>query len=160
MFSIYLKKTDQCTSRELSDFKNTLLNRSDINKENLDQRILRAKFLAFYYLESRLIGIGAIKSATPGFRNRILAGQVIQLVADLPESEIGWFYIHDNFRGKGIGSYILSELLKVSLYNHLFAVTSSENREMRHLLTNNNFSFSGEIKLNEEKNYFLYFRNE
>ncbi|MBF9017333.1 MULTISPECIES: GNAT family N-acetyltransferase [unclassified Oceanispirochaeta] len=159
MFNFYIKEIDQCTSQELSDFKNTLLERSEINSENIDKRILRTKFLAFHYLESKLIGIGAIKSPSCGYRNRILAGQDTPSLNELPDSEIGWFYVHNDFQGKGIGGYILSELLKKTPPMNLFAVTEYTNREARHLLAKNNFSFSSEINLNKEKVYLLYSRN-
>lgn len=159
MFDIYVKPPDQCNRREITDFRNTLLKRSDINKENLDKRISKAKYLAFYYLESTLIGIGAIKTASRGFRNRLITGQDVRIVLDLPDSEIGWFYISEDFRGRGIGGYILSELIKQLPNSHFFSVTTSENKEIRHLLSKCGFSFSGEAKLNDKKNYYIYFRD-
>ena len=58
-----LKAPDYCRDLELAQFKNLLCRRPEIDSETIERRILRAHTLAFAYVESILVGIGAVKYA-------------------------------------------------------------------------------------------------
>ena len=77
---IILKEPGCCSELELQHFKSLLCKRSSIEQEHIERRIQRAHILTFVYVETILVGIGAIKYAMPGFRRRVLNGQNISLL--------------------------------------------------------------------------------
>jgi GNAT superfamily N-acetyltransferase len=156
MTGSYIKSPAQCSDREISDFKFLLMKRSEVNIEKIDKRIKRAKYLAFQYIESRLIGIAAIKTATKGFKKRISASLDEIEPFELPDSEIGWLYVSEEYRGKGIGGRLIMELLKSVSSSELFALTPPQNTAMRTLLTNYNFTLIGDVSLFVNNKFKLY----
>ena len=106
-----LKAPALCSNLELEQFKKLLCLRPEIDSRTIERRILKAHTLAFAYVESILVGIGAVKFAKPGFRRRVLEGQKVRLLEELPDRELGWLYVKEDFRGRGdrIGSFLRSD---------------------------------------------------
>ena len=156
---IILKEPGRCSVLELQHFKSLLSQRSSIEQEHIERRIQRAHILAFVYVETILVGIGAIKYAMPGFRRRVLEGQNISLLEELPEKELGWLFVNKDFRGRGIGSAIVSSLIEVLTDDHIFSLTEDKNFTMRKILHSSGLSLYDEIVLENDRSYLLYIKD-
>ena len=155
-----IKEPGCCSERELQRFMDLLSQRTSIDQKNIKRRILRAHTLAFVYVESFLVGIGALKYAMPGFRRRVLEGQSINLLKELPDKELGWIFVNKDFRGRGIGSAIVSGLIEAPADNQVFSLTEDKNFEMRKILHSSGFCLYDEIELENHRSYLLYIKDQ
>lgn len=158
MVDVLIKSSDGCSEKELSEFQALLLSRSDIETKNLLKRMGRAEKLAFAYVEDFLVGIAAVKYATEGFRRRILQGQDVRLLSELPHREVGWIYVKEDFRDRGVASMLLTSLMNEIAGKPSFSLTTADNIVIRKMLTSRGFSFCGGVSLENRAPYLLYFK--
>jgi len=131
---------DQCTAQQIDDFQRLAIKGRQVQAAGLGKRILSAFLLGFVYEDSILISIGALKNPSPNHRSEVFSSAgVADLMTKYP-GEAGWAFTEPDFRGKGIHSNVLSQLLAHSPTN-VYATTKAVN--VPKILTSLGFTEAG-----------------
>jgi GNAT superfamily N-acetyltransferase len=121
-----LLKPVECSKIDLIKFHNLLVKNRDIKRLGLKKRLLQSIVLLFHYEKNDLAGIGAIKKPGFGYINKIYKLANIDKTIYELKYEIGYLYIIDKYRKKGISKDITLSLIEYS-NNDLFAVIRADN---------------------------------
>lgn len=131
-----IKSPTHCSSREIEAFK-TLV---EVNGQVSTMRVPNAEHLAFLHNEQgELIAVGAIKNPTLRYREKIFItnAELPNIPEPQPIYEIGFFSVHPEVQGRGLGRCILHALIEKMPQTPLFATTG--NPKMARLLSENEF---------------------
>jgi RimJ/RimL family protein N-acetyltransferase len=142
---IEIKARGECSTDELNKFVKLVEKGDEVDRCNLSDRVKRAQFLAFSYDESNnLVGVGAIKQPNTTYRNSVFSKAKSNHPPNQYDVELGWIYIEEDFRGRGIGKTIVRELLEKIKDKKVYATTRTDNDTMKHILKYFKFHESGE----------------
>lgn len=119
----------------LDDFIALLRRREQLIMDGLRDRVAAAHTLCSHYVGDTLTGIAAIKHPVGTYRSGIIE----KCGADLPELEIGWFYVEECFRVQGTGKRMMQALMPVTC----FATTMTGNVPMERILSASGFTRVG-----------------
>jgi hypothetical protein len=119
-----------------------LKTRPDVRQDDLEWRVHRALALAFYYEDSSLKGVSAIKKASKSFRRKL------RTLADWSNAsrtkyEIGWAYTALGYRNRGVAGTLLEILLSAYPCLRTFSMVRTENRIAWSVLSKHGYSQQG-----------------
>jgi hypothetical protein len=129
---IRIKSPLDCLPEEKNAFIRLIENGNQVTAKNLDKRVNRAKFLAFYEEADVLVGVGAIKRPYGSYRNRIFDKAESNAIPEQYNVELGWIVVCREFGAHGIGTTIVRDLLGKVEGTKIFATTSND--KMKHIL--------------------------
>jgi GNAT superfamily N-acetyltransferase len=138
-----IRKPAECTKTEKENFA-ALVNESDeVDPDRLAERIERAESLAFYYLNDRLVAVGALKNRKPEYRRKVFAKAGSDNEPEDFPLELGWLYTAKEARGKGLAKNIIAALIENAAGDRIFATTRSNNLPIHKLFEKTGFRRSG-----------------
>lgn len=151
---IIVKSPLDCTTEELENFRNLVLEGRQVTSKGLETRIKNCQALAFYYTDNELVGISAIKRKSSEIVKRTQLKANIKS-ENIPTLELGYSYTKQKFRGKGINKKLNDQLLQLTTGEKVYATT--DNDTMRKYLTDKGFKKQGDSfkgQFNETLDYF------
>jgi len=133
-----------------------LITGNEVEQRTARNGIKRAELLAFHYEKDLLAGIAAIKRPTEDYENLVFRKSKTDMLSEDYRLELGYAVTRENFRGHGICSNLVKQLLQ-RVPKNLYATTRSENTLMQRILDRNGFKktgspYKGKLK---RKEYFL-----
>ncbi|MBL7882794.1 MAG: GNAT family N-acetyltransferase [Bacteroidia bacterium] len=142
---------EDCSKEQLDLFFNTILNGGQIktSEELLIKNIKNCVLLAFYEIENKLAGISAVKIPRTKYKKTVFEKAKVSADEKLFEFEIGYVVTVPEFRGRGVSSILIKELIKRNPSATYFATTKSE--FMPKIFKKVNFVKHGESYLNTSK---------
>lgn len=150
------KSPAQCETDELIDFETLVIKGGEVNPEGLRNRIMKAECLVFLYSDDHhLIGVSALKRPNLSYKQKVFHHAGSSRSANEFTFELGWIFIEEESRQKGLSKLLMEELLKVAGNAKVYATTREKNTAMRK--TNERFGFmqSGSAYQSDEGNYKL-----
>ena len=128
-----VKSPRVCSPEEIAAFLALLKRREEVRDDNLCRRMTRARSLAFHYENGTLAGIIALKKASRAYLKKI------ETLARWRNSigvryEVGWAYVLEEYRNRGIASTLLDLLLSANRDIPTFSVTKTANQPVRSML--------------------------
>jgi GNAT superfamily N-acetyltransferase len=158
----------------ISEFTNMLCRREQLILEDIADRVRTAHTLCAHYADTDphiLTGIAALKRPSWSYRQHLrdMAG----LSEDLPNIEVGWFYVEPDRRERGVGALMMLALmheLKPSIIDEahrpdapvveqeivrVFATTALHNVPMERILERHGFRPIGSPYWSSQGSYQL-----
>jgi len=155
MNEIFIKPCE-CSKNEINQFYAMIKKNENINNIGLKKRIMKAKILIFHYEEEKLAGIGALKYPDPNYMKKVFKSAGVSHLYNSFKYEIGYLYVDNKYRKKGISKSITENLLSFIDEDNIFAVVRSDNK-----FAKNNLYYYGFVKIGSKyigkDNYFELF---
>jgi protein-tyrosine phosphatase/GNAT superfamily N-acetyltransferase len=142
--TVIAKKPSACSGEELAIFKELVLAGGEVDEPGLDRRIKAAVCLVFHFADNeKVLGIGALKSPSDSYKKRVFTRSKSPCKpADFP-FELGWLFIVEEYRGRGLSRKIAEEALKPAEGKNVFATTRVDNCPMSRTNARIGFNRSG-----------------
>lgn len=150
-----IKEPSECSEKEIKDFYQKVLEGGQVDPFGLKDRIKRAALLAFHYEENTLVGITALKRPDETYKKEVFRKAGVSKESDKYNLEIGWAYTTKEYRGRGICSSLIQELIVASVSQNMFATTKTDNLPMQKILKRNGFQKTGKSYLGRTSGYHL-----
>lgn len=150
-----IKSPTECTEEELDEFKGMVLKGEQVEEAKLEDRIKRARHLAFKYDQNQLVGIAALKRPSDKYKQDVFKKAGIPEQAKDYELEIGWAFTEKEHRGRGVSGNLIRGLLEISEPHNIFATTRTNNKAMDRILLKHGFTQCGKPYLGRDCTYQL-----
>ena len=152
---------NKCSTQQLDLFCDVVLKGEQINTsiELLKENINNCFLLGFYEIGGQIAGVAALKIPRDGYKKRVFNKANVKNDESKFEYEIGYVVTLPNYRGQGISSILIEELIKDKMSLNCFATTKSNS--MRKILPALNFHKYGESYLNDAKeilDLYVYYK--
>jgi GNAT superfamily N-acetyltransferase len=134
---IQAKPAADCSDRERDAFYELLKKSKEIVQAGLRDRIdNRGHTLSFVRVGTVLAAVGAIKNPDVGYRNGKFQDAKIlgQHQPDAYPIELGWFYVDESFRGRGLSQLVIRSLTPVFAAQACYATSYAANYPMHKTL--------------------------
>jgi hypothetical protein len=125
------KTGTELTEADLSACIEILKEGERVNIRSAKEELLNAHFVVFLCDADRIVGLGVIKRARPGYADDVSSPKKSHHHFDPGWRELGYIAIRTPFRGKGQSSRIIDELLRC--FDGPLWATTSEPRMMTSL---------------------------
>lgn len=128
--------------KEFLEFEAMLRRARTVDGQDLKNRLVQANRLLFLREGRTLAGIGAIKH--PSLEYRLDIFRRAEVPEPVPTLELGWFFIEERLRGRGLATKMVAQLLQeVPRTQLLFAVVKESNLPMIRALQSTSFEAVG-----------------
>ena len=151
-----VKAPSNCTRDEIKDFTTLAIKGGEVIRNGLEERIDRAHLLGFCYDGETLIGIAALKKPNEGYRDDVFAKAASPCNAESFDKEIGWAFTDDRYRGQGVCSTLLHDLMKDFAHRNVFATSRSTNKGIHRILGRLGFVQSGNAYPGRNEEIYLF----
>ena len=148
-----IKKPKDCSSAELNTFERLVREGGEVEASGLRKRIGQAEQLIFIY-DGECIAVGAIKNPSTKYKYRVFKKSGVNN-PDQFELELGWLYVTENARRKGIGRILMQNIVRALTDKGCFATTREENTSMHSLFGEFDFLKLGYPYKSEKGDYSL-----
>lgn len=154
-----IKRPSECTARELEDFACLVAQGGQVARSGLEQRIRRAKYLAFAYVEGELAAVAAVKKAS-WFYIRDVFGKANEPARGNDfKYELGWGYTRPKYRNRGIHQCLVDLLLENVRDINIFGTTGTANEAIMSILQKRGFVMCGSPYPGKTEAKQLWIRN-
>lgn len=116
-------------------FKQTVIAAGEVNPDTLPALYRRARVICFGRLHGELAGVGALKRPYAKHRARVFEQAKSTLDPQIFDYEIGWFHVLERFKGLGISSHMVEQLMPYRNRAHVYATSRIDNHPMHSALT-------------------------
>ncbi|PNQ76465.1 hypothetical protein BA950_08370 [Erythrobacter sp. SAORIC-644] len=137
-----IKRPKECSDSEIDHFVELVSMGGEV-VEGARARIMRARALGFLEYEHVPVGVAAIKSPLKSYKTKVFGAAGSEYSIDEFSHELGWIYLKENHRGKGLITPLIENMLKEVENTPVFATTRSSNIVMQQILKHFAFKRSG-----------------
>ncbi len=149
---------DDCTCGELRQFEELVIKSGEVCENGLTGRIKKARLLAFYHLDGKLIATAGIKKPYDRYKNDVFTKTKASVDPKDFKIEFGWAFTEEDHRGKKLCPN-LTGMLMSTVNEPIFATTGVCNIIMQRLLKKNGFHITGKPYQGRSSELFLYVKN-
>ncbi|MCD6017710.1 MAG: hypothetical protein K0S53_831 [Bacteroidetes bacterium] len=110
-FTYKIKTPSECTDKELKEFYEIVLKGGKVQKEGLENRIRKCKYLGFCMDDEHPVGTSAIKQPSENYINTVIKDHLINRNASELKFEMGYSCTIPEYRKRGISSELKTLLL-------------------------------------------------
>jgi len=140
-----VKKPSDCSSDELTVFKQLLLAGDEVDNASLVARIQAAVCLVFHFTDNgRIVSISALKTPGNSYRAKVFKQAKSSERADDFPFELGWLFVVEEYRNRGLSRLLAERALKLAEQKNVFAITRIDNVPMCRTNTRLCFQQSGD----------------
>jgi len=143
LVKVTTKAPKRCTSAEIGAFEGLVLKGGEVDPHGLSGRISRADVLAFAYVSHELAGVAALKRPTGNYHASVFKKSASPRPRAVFPVELGWVYVLESQRRKGISQKLVDALLKASGQANVFATSRTDNVPMHRVLERAGFVRTG-----------------
>jgi predicted GNAT family N-acyltransferase len=120
-----------CTPQALTDFEKLVIEGGAVDPHDLGQRIRKASRLLFLRMsDDQLVGVGALKTPSVAYRNKVFANAQATVSPDEYPVELGWVVVAKSHQGRRLSTRIVGELLPFAKNENVFSTTRADERIM------------------------------
>lgn len=141
-YSTSVRKPSDCSDDKIDEFVELVSMGGEV-AAGVRDRIMRAKALGFVEYSGAPVGVAAIKRPLKSYKKKVFASSKSELDIDAFSYELGWIYLKENHRGKGLITPLVQEMLETLGAKPIFATTRSSNVVMQQILEHFEFTRSG-----------------
>ena len=128
-----IKCPEECDKEELVRFKELVLEGGEVPDFGLEKRIKNAYKLIFIYDKGRYIAVGAVKIPESSYKKKVFKKAGVSGGEDKYRFEIGYIYVTECCRGKGVGSILIETIKAAANGESCFGTTREDNITMHKL---------------------------
>ncbi|MDB5874599.1 MAG: N-acetyltransferase [Ramlibacter sp.] len=153
-FFVELREPSACSAPDLDRFKRLVRKGEEVRLQTLDSLVSHALVLALVRVGAEEAAVGALKRPNPLYRKKVFAKAG---VAD-PERfghELGWVYVEEAFRGRGIAPAIVGALVAHLPQASAYATSLEVNLPMHRALELHGFARAGKPYASTRPNKML-----
>lgn len=143
LVTIRVLSPKECSARELESFGRLVREGGEVRAGGLESRIADAKWLAFAQAQDTFVGVAALKSPRPAYRDRVFAEAGVVALAPQFSLEFGWAYVVPPWRRRGVGRALLQHTLDKVAQESVFATAAADNAPVHQLLRSAGFEIVG-----------------
>jgi GNAT superfamily N-acetyltransferase len=132
--SVRVAPPEEFSSAHLDQFEALVSGGGQVDLVGLRQRIFRARLLCVVDVEGECAAVGALKVPWPGYHKRQFKSAGAPGKYEAYPIEVGWVFVEDDFRRRGLGRRVVQELLGGVKRKGVFATVRSHNAPMLDLL--------------------------
>lgn len=141
-YSREIKKPTSLSGSEI-DTLVSLIERGGEVADGVRARIKTAKAIGMVLFDGHPVGVAAIKKPLKSYAKKVFTKASSEANATEFQYELGWIYLKENHRKKGLMRPLLEEMMESASRQNVFATTRSSNLVMKELLTHFGFETSG-----------------
>ena len=159
-FLFKLKAFEKCSTEEISDFVNLVLEGGEIEEVGFNNRIKEnSKLLGFVWQNNELASVAAIKTPLRSYHRRVFrkAG-VSDIISEYP-LEYGWAYTTKGCRRKGLASKLAKLLINSFPDTNIYATAAISNKGSHRLLEKSGFIKIGDPYIGRKRTIQLFIKN-
>jgi len=146
----------ECSNSDLATFESLVRKGDEVDPVGLQQRIRAAAHVALISTDAgQVIGIAALKRRAAEYRQKIFTRAGTGLAPTEGELELGWIFIEEEYRRKGLSRMLVEALLNAAGNLDVYATTREENIAMRRTLASFRFDPTGEPYASKNGDYAL-----
>lgn len=157
-YKIEIKIPSNCNNRKISSFCSLVEKGEEVDINTLENGVKRAKFLGFYYIDDKLVGVAALKNANPDYQNSVFERAGKPELAKNFRYEIGYAFTDEDYRGMCICRNLIRYLITREKSENIFSTVRSKNIAMRSILKRLEFKEIGNRflgRLKEKGEYYV-----
>jgi len=147
IMSYIIKEPIKCSKKELDEFCSLVKKAGEVDPWGLMNRIKKAKLLAFHYEQKAIVGIAGLKKPYEKHKTDVFRKAGIPKEASKYDLEIGWAYTKCDYRGNGICTNLIKNLLKEFESENIYATVRTNNTAMKKVLKRTGFRQIGKTYL-------------
>jgi len=140
---VVTKAPGECSESELAAFERLVLMGGEVQKHGLVDRIRKANKLAFGYVSGVIAGVAGLKHPNANYRTSVFKKSGTELQSTAYSLELGWAYVSDAHRGRGLSGKLIRALLKRSEGLPVIATSRTDNAPMHRALERAQFTRTG-----------------
>jgi RimJ/RimL family protein N-acetyltransferase len=141
---VIVKPPSECTEIERAAFLAYVLDGGEVGSAGLEGRIDRAEKMLFLTDDaSGLVGISALKRPDTAYRDGVFKACGLDRLATQFNIEIGWIYLVNRSRGRGLSLELVDPLLDIVAARPVFATTRVNNLAINSVLPKRGFRLAG-----------------
>jgi hypothetical protein len=106
----------------------------EVEENDLEARVRRARALVFFSVDSDLVGVGALKLPFKAYRDGVFRKAGVPDAASAYDQELGWVFVLPAHQGKGYSRVVSAAIMSQSLRKPTFATTRLDNVPMQRTL--------------------------
>ena len=129
-----IREPDGCSDAEIAAFCCFVRQGGEVEERGLEDRVRRAKALAFLYVSGTLVGVAALKQPNQRYRDGVFKKAKVSQCTALFDLELGWVYVLPEYRGKHYSAVLSAAAKSQSNNASIFATTRSDNKPMQKTL--------------------------
>jgi len=130
---VKIKSPSECTDEEIQSFFNLVKTGGEVNINTLEAGIRRAHLLAFCYVNQKLASVAALKNADQGYQNNVFERAGEPQLAEKFQSEIGYIYTDEKYRGRHICPILVKHLMN-NRADKIFSTIRMRNKHMINII--------------------------
>lgn len=159
-YSVTTRKPADCSSAELKQFEALVLRGAEVIPAGLRGRIGRSACLAWAHDGLRTVAVAALKRPHAEYRETVFRKSGTPELPAGWETELGWIYVHEEHRRKGLARRLIQVLLDGEPGGGIFATTRELNDPIMPLLKEFGFLREGNafVSSNGDYNILLHVR--
>ncbi|QLL11105.1 GNAT family N-acetyltransferase [Pseudomonas chlororaphis] len=143
MSRIEVKSPGECSTAEICDFVDLVVQGGEVEAGGLSQRVMDAEQLAFLRVDGQLVGVAAIKNPNDRYRARVARASGFTHAKDAFPYELGWVFVTPVARGKGYAHSLAEAAISLVSADGVLATSRLENIVMHRVLIKLGFVPSG-----------------
>lgn len=137
-----IRRPKECSELQIDHFVELVSMGGEV-VEGVRARIMRARALGFVEYEDVPVGVAAIKSPLKSYKKKVFGAAGSQYSIEEFSHELGWIYLKENHRGKGLMTPLIENMLEEVGNSPVFSTTRSSNIVMQQILKHFEFKRSG-----------------
>ena len=153
--NLLVQPTASYDDGQRKNFEKLVLSGGQVNKNRLSDRIARAHYLALLYIDDELVGTNAVKN-NPDHRQTVENNSGVSLANHEYLGEVGWLYVVETRRRRGLGDLLMSAILAITDGSGLFATIRSKNTGARLLHERHRFKRVGKSWPSDDESDMVY----
>ncbi|MBA4190271.1 MAG: hypothetical protein C0467_19980 [Planctomycetaceae bacterium] len=124
----------QWSAGEMKCFEDLVRAGGVVETSGLSARLRRASVLACARDGNTVVAVAGMKNPLPSYRSRIALMAGFELAPERFPHELGWFYVHPDYRGRGLSELLANECLAAGPSNGVFATAHATNEPIKQTL--------------------------
>ncbi len=159
---ITLKPPGDCLRDDLDRFRQMVLEAGEVQEAGLDDRIGRAKILAFLRVGGAIVGVGSLKRPSREYSQGIFKSAHAKNVAHEFGLELGWVVVENAHRGHSYSRCVVEALVACANGHKIYATSVTTRIAMHKALTRCSFERDGvewQSKRRPDEQLFLFVHN-
>jgi ribosomal protein S18 acetylase RimI-like enzyme len=155
-FSVVVRLPAECSKAELDAFESLVKSGGEVNPHGLRNRIEKAFRLAWAVTPGGdVAGLAALKNPSKTYRDSAFQGACSREAPNQWEAELGWIFVRNELRKRGLATRLLKELFSGSNTTNVYATAREKNDPMLSILQTFGFVQSGQPYRSKEGDYNL-----
>jgi len=136
-------RSDALTQENFKEARELVIKGTEAFPASLEDLRKKAKWMAFHRSGEVLVGVGGLKDPKPEYRDKLFEKTRSSHDPERFVTELGWIFVEESSRGKGVAKGIVTELLQRAPEGGLFSVVRADNEKGIALLKGFGFKKTG-----------------